>query len=73
MELTIAKLSWLGSRTCFTSVPSSAAKGYCEQAGEKESVKEDRFPSVSDQHPSQTTESQRRNVLLIPQKATGSG
>lgn len=57
-ELTIAKLSWLGIRTCFTSVLSFSGKGYCKQAGEKESVKEDCFPSVSYRHPSQTNESQ---------------
>ena len=63
MELTITKLSWLGIRTCFPSVLSFAGKGYCKQEGEKESVKGDHFPSVSDRYPSQTSVSQR-NVLL---------
>lgn len=69
MELTIAKLSWLGIRICCTSVLSFAGKGYCKQVGEKESIKEDRFPSVSARHPSQTSGSQE-GMLLIQQKAT---
>lgn len=74
MELTMAELSWLGICTCCTSVLSFAGKGYRKQVGEKESIKEDRFPSVSDRHLSQTSVSQRRNVLLlIQQKVTESG
>lgn len=73
MELTIAELSWLGICTCCTSVLSFTGKGYCKQAGKKESVKEDHFPSVCDRHLSQTSVSQRRNVLLTQQKVTKSG
>lgn len=70
-KLTIAKLSRLGIHTCCTGALSFAGKGYCKQAGfsgEKESINESWFSSVSNRHASQTSLSRRRNVLLIQQK-----
>lgn len=68
----MAELSWVGICTCCPSVLSFAGKGYCKQAGKKESVKEDHFPSVCESKKkciTHTTESDRvrmRPILWAP-------